>query len=389
VQDAILQMFMQCEGLQTAYLTLNPSEMARAAGKRGTKAAAGSSKRTTTNSSGPPAPFEYASASLHPFLSTLPTDHLYLVHLDHTPPSLKKRVFVVPVLLNLLITLGLCVRIYYAASVYLEQVVTIFGYDTAYKVDTAAAGVGDLMNAVTSRTLLLMVDYAIFGLIGSWPKEFVLGSRLSRFTSPLKWRRTLGFKDTEIIVRRGRKWDTPLLTPDNPDQVKTWKVDEELTIKVKVDPAMRPTYIAKTGYLLLDKDWDLDFKAMLDAHSLVAKGNIQLKDLENLALVYYQKQWIVWKVHESPDASAQDAQKDGVVEKFRHKLVDLRAEDIFFRWIEIIQFETSQPGGFIEGRQAEAIRELRERLEKKGVDFARFWEDIGGQAGLPGFDVEG
>src|SRR6202012_2493169 len=174
------------------------------------------------------------------------------------------------------------------APVYLQQLITIFGYDTAYKVDTATAGVGDLMSATTSRTLLLMIDYTLFVLIGSWPKEFVFGSRLLRFTGPLQWRRTLGFKDTEIIVRRGRKWDTPLLTADTPDQVKTWKVDEELTIKVKVDPAMRPAYLAKTGYLLLDKDWDLDFKAMLDAHRLAEKGTIQLQDLENLALVYYQ-----------------------------------------------------------------------------------------------------
>jgi hypothetical protein len=244
------------------------------------------------------------------------------------------------------------------------------------------------MNAVTSRTLLLMIDYAIFGLIGSWPKEFVFGGQLSRFTSPLKWRRTLGFRDTEIIVRRGRKWDTPLLVGDKNDQVKTWKVDEELTIKVKVDPAMRPAYLAKTGYLLLDKDWDLDFKAMLDAHRLVEKGTVQLEDLENLALVYYQKQWLIWKVHETAEVTTGKTQEDSIVEKFRHKLADLGAEDVFFRWIEIVQFETSQPGGFPEGRQAEAIRELRKRLEKKGVDFAKFWEDIGGQAGLPGFDVQ-
>ncbi|OCT46964.1 hypothetical protein CLCR_02504 [Cladophialophora carrionii] len=364
--------------------------MARAAGKRGTKPAASSSnapRSLASTPSGPPTPFQYAPPPLRPFLSTLPTDHIYLVHLDHTPPSLKKRVFVVPVLLNLLIILGLCVRVYYAAPVYLEQIITIFGYDTAYKVDTAAAGVGELVNAVTSRTLLLMVDYAIFGLIGSWPREFFFGSKLSRFASPLQWRRRLGFRDTEIIVRRGRKWDTPLLVRENPDQVKTWNVDEELTIKVKVDPAMRPAYLAKTGYLLLDKDWDLDFKAMLDAHRLVDKNTIQLKDLESLVLVYYQKQWLVWKVHETPQFTAHDAQEDSTVENFRRNLAGLGAEDVFFRWIEIVQFETSQPGGFTEGRQAEAIRELRRRLEKKRVDFARFWEDIGGQNGLPGFDV--
>ncbi|KAJ9610202.1 hypothetical protein H2200_004979 [Cladophialophora chaetospira] len=364
--------------------------MARTAGKRGAKSAASTSvtsKPTTSTPPGPPTPFQYAPASLRPFLSTLPTDHIYLVHLDHTPPALKKRVFVVPVLLNLLIVVCLCARIYYAVPQYLEQIITIFGYDTPYKVDTAAAGVGELMNAVTSRTMLLMVDYIFFGMIGSWPKEFVFGGKLSRFTGPLKWRRTLGFKETEIIVRRGRKWDTPLLTGQIEDQVKTWKVDEELTIKVKVDRAMRPTYLAKTGYLLLDKDWDLDFKAILDAHRLAEKGTIQSKDLDGLVLVYYQKQWLTWTVNESPAIPMQAGPEDNVVENFRHKLTELGAEDVFFRWIEIVQFETSQPGGFTEGRQAEAIRELRKRIEKKGIEFASFWEGIGGQHGLPGFDV--
>lgn len=365
--------------------------MARAAGKRAAKPAATATpnpKLPTSTPSGPPTPFQYAPASLRPFLSTLPTDHIYLVHLDHTPPSLKKRVFIVPVLLNLLLTIGLCIRIYYAVPVYLDQIITIFGYDTAYKVDTENAKVGELMNTVSSRTLLLMVDYAIFALIGSWPKEFVFGSKLSRFVGPWEWRRTIGFRDTEIIVRRGRKWDTPLLMGETPEQVKTWKIDEELTIKVKVEPAMRESYLAKTGYLLLDRDWDLDFKAMLDAHHLAKKGAIQLQSLENLALVYYQKQWLVWRAREAPQITRKEEEQDSILDKFRRILTDLDAEDVFFRWIEIVQFETSQPGGFTEGRQAGSIRELKRLLTKKGVDYAKFWEDIGGQAGLPGFDVQ-
>lgn len=366
--------------------------MARAAGKHAAKPAANSSanqKPVSSTPSGPPTPFQYAPASIRPFLSTLPTDHIYLVHLDHTPSSLKKRVFAVPVLLNIVLTLGLCLRVYYAVPVYLQQIITIFGYDTAYTVSTQTAEVGEIMNTLSSRTLLLMVDYAIFALIGSWPKEFFFGSRLLRFVGPVEWRRTIGFRDTEIIVRRGRKWDTPLLTGENPDQVKTWKVDEELTIKMKIDPAMRTTYLAKTGYLLLDRDWDLDFKAMLDAHRMVDKGTIELNDLENLALVYYQKQWLIWRVHELQESRPKVEVQDSALEKFRNILVNFDAEDVFFRWIEIVQFETSQPGGFTEGRQAEAIRELKKLLTKRGVDYAQFWEDIGGQAGLPGFDVHG
>ncbi|KAL2436272.1 hypothetical protein ABEF95_007369 [Exophiala dermatitidis] len=367
--------------------------MARSGGKRGTRSTAASSsfnpKPQTSSSSGPPTPFQYAPVSLRPFLSTLPTDHIYLVHLDNTPASLKKRVFIVPLLLNILIIIGLCIRIYYAAPVYLEQIITIFGYDTSYTVNTKTAGAGELMNIISSRTFLLMVDYAIFALIGSWPREFFLGSKNSRFVGPWPWRWNLGFRDTEIIVRRGRRWDTPLLVGDIPDQIKTWRIDEELAIKVKVDPAMRTSYIAKTGYLLLDKDWDLDFKAMLDAHRLVDNGTVQLKDMENLALVYYKKQWLVWRVHEQvPQPSKEAGQQDDNLEKFRAKLAGLGAEDVFFRWIEIVQFETSQPRGFTEERRGEALRELKSRLTRKGVDYASFLEDIGGQDSLPGFEPQ-
>ncbi|EXJ88002.1 hypothetical protein A1O1_04929 [Capronia coronata CBS 617.96] len=366
--------------------------MARAGGKRAAKSTVtptSSAKPPPTSPSGPPAPFQYAPISIRPFLSTLPTDHIYLVHVDNTPASLKKRVFVVPLLLNLLLILGLCVRVYYAVPVYLEQIITIFGYDTAYTVDTKTAKAGELMNTISSRTILLMVDYALFGFVGSWPREFFFGGKTSRFVGPWQWRWTLGFKETEIIVRRGRMWDTPLLVGDTPEQVKTWKIDEELTIKVKVDPAMRTSTLAKTGYLLLDKDWDLDFKAMLDAHRLVEQGTVQAKDLQNLALVYYQKQWLIWRVHEDSHVSQKEGPQDDMLEQFRAKLAGLGAEDVFFRWIEIVQYETSQPGGFTEGRQAEALRELKKLLTKKGVDYATFWEEIGGQAGLPGLEYQG
>jgi len=366
--------------------------MARVAGKRGPKATTPSSTVTPKSSTTaapftPPAPFQYAPAALQPFLSTLPTDHVYLVHLDTTPPTLKRRVFLVPVLLNVVITALLCVRVYYAAPVYLDQIITIFGYDTAYKVDTVTTSTGDLMRTVTARTFLLMVDYAIFALLGSWPKEFVFGSKISRFVGPLDWRWEIGFQDTEIIVRRGRKWDTALV--QDGDEMKKWGADEELTLKFKVEPAMHRGYTSKTGYLLLDKDWDLDFRGMLDAHRLVENNTLQLKDLENLVLVYYQNQWLIWHVDDPSSGARQvDEEQDSKIHTFKDKLTSRGLEDVFFRWIEIVQFESSQPGGFTQGRQAEAMRELKKLLTDRGVNYAKFWEEIGGQSGLPGFEIE-
>lgn len=294
----------------------------------------------------------------------------------------------VPVMLNVVITALLAWRIYYAAPMYLDQLITIFGYETAWKVKPAEMGVASIAGTVMDRTFLLMIDYAIFGLLGSWPWEFVFGSKYNRYTGALSWRTTLGFQNVEIVVRTGRKWDTPLVTTER-DKDKKWTLEDELSLKFKVEPAMRKDYTSKTGYLLLDKDWDLDFKAMIDAHQLVDDATLKLEDLDHIVLVFYQKQWLIWKVHSAADSiaskiSAETAEEDVTLEKFKDTLIAMGREDVFFRWIEIVQYESSLPGGFSQGRQAEALRELRRLLTEKGVNYAKFWEEIGGQSGVPG-----
>lgn len=397
-----LDAFTQCPELNLGRLGLitegqscrvnNPEaihSMARAAGKKGTKTAAtaissGSKTKENVTSTGPPSPFNYAPTSLRPFLSTLPTNHIYLVHIDKSAPNLKWRVFLVPLLMNLTIITVLCVRAYFAAPVYLDQIINIFGYNRAPSDGPPSSNLSDVFGVITERTFLLMADYALFGFVGSWPREFFFGGKNSRFVGSWEWRRKLGFKDAEIIVRRGRIWDT-LLMPEK-DQERTWTVEEELTIKFKIEPAMRPGYISKTGYLLLDKDWDLEFKGMLDAHRLVGSGDIQIDDLRRIALVYYKKQWLVWKCEEAPDTEILDGKHDEVIRNFKDKLIGMGQEDVFYRWIEIVQYETNQPGGFSAARQEEAMRDLKRQLVARGVNYDKFWEEIGGKKGLPGLE---
>jgi len=361
--------------------------MARSAGKRGFKSGA---RSNTTPASAPapssiPEPFRLVPSALVPFVSTLPTDHVYITHLDRSPVSVKKQAFLVPLILNIIIIGILCVRAYYAAPIYLSLIITVFHYETSYQVDPSVADKGDILSAIVSRTFLMMTDYAIFWLLGSWPREFILGSIPNRFVGPLGWKMNVGFEETEVIVRRGRKWDSGLLEGVD-DRNRSWAVDEELLLKFKIEPAMRKSYTIKTGLSLLDKDWDLDYCAMSDAHRLAADGRAKLEDLLELALVYYHKQWLVWRVHEAIELPVTDIEGDTKVRKFRETLTGLGREDIFFRWIEMIQYETSQPGGFVEGKKAEALRELQRMLTNKGVDEERFWDGIGGQKGLPGFE---
>lgn len=360
--------------------------MPRAVKKRAANASSTVAPNASSTAKSPkaiPEPYKPAPSSLQALTSTLPPDHVYIAHLDKTPVELKRRVFRVPVLLNVTIILGLCIRIYFAAPVYLKQIITIFGYETSYSVDTKAHTTNELFVETGSRFLLLTFDYALFTLLGSWPMEFVFGSRTSRWVGLWEWRQKVWFKETEVVVRKGRIWDTPLLE-DKDGAPRVWSLQDELAIKFKIEPVMHPSYTSKSALGLLDKDWDLDYKAMVDAHRMINDGRLKMEDVESIALVYYQKQWLFWKVRDDTELPPENPEQESVLQKFRQKLTDLGQEDVFFRWIEIVQYETSQPGGFTQARQTSAIEELRKRLTDRQVDYGAFWEDIGGESGLPG-----
>jgi hypothetical protein len=326
-----------------------------------------------------PPPFTSPSTSLATgFLSTLPQSHVYIVHVDTTPPTLKRRVFLVPVCMNILIALGLLVRAYFALPVYLDLLNATLGYSSAAKIDVSQSDYGALLGITASRTILLLGDYVLFSLLGSWPWNFVFGTEESRYGSPLKWRWYLGFRDIEIIVRSSKKWDQNL--------VPNWTLDDELTVKSKIMPAVQEDKVGKSGFLLLDKDWNLDFAAMVEGHRLVEEGKLKLDDFGKAVVVYHQplKTWMIWEI-DREDLPKTAEQRDTLL-RFKDKLTSMGHEDLFYRWVELVQYESNMSGGFTEGRQATAMREARKMFNEAGVDFAKFWVEIGGSQGMPGLN---
>ncbi len=237
---------------------------------------------------------------------------------------------------------------------------------------------GALLGITANRTMLFLADYILFAFVGSWPWKFVFGDEASRNGSPVTWRWNVGFRNKEIIVRSSRKWDKSL--------VPNWTLDDELTVKHKIIPAVQKDYVAKSGYLLMDKNWDLDFEAMVDAHQLVKEDKLSLEDFDKAVVVYHQrtKSWMIWQVGKE-DAPKTVEQRDTLV-KFKDKLTELGHEDLFYRWVELVQYESTMPGGFTEGRQATAMREARRMFTQAGIDFPKFWEEIGGSQGMPGLN---
>src|SRR2546423_1046134 len=348
--------------------------MARSSSKKGPKVPA---NKPSSNSTNLPSPFVAPSPSLNAvFLSTLLQSHVYIIHIDTTPSTLKHRVFLVPVCMNFFIVLGLLLRAYFALPVYFALLIATLGYPSAAKVDVKQSDYVTLLGITASRTMLLLGDYVLFSLLGSWPWNFVFGHEESRHGSPSKWRWYLGFQDREIIVRSSKKWDKSLAP--------NWTLDDELTLKYKIMPAVHKNKLAKSGFLLLDKDWDLDFAAMVHAHRLVEEGKVKVEDFEK-AVVAHNKptnSWMIWEI-DREDVPKTAAQRDTLL-KFKDKLTAIGHEDLFYRWVELVQYESSMPGGFTEGRQATAMREARRMFSEAGVDFAKFWMEIGGSQGMPG-----
>ena len=69
-------------------------------------------------------------------------------------------------------------------------------------------------------------------------------------------------------------------------------------------------------------------------------------------------------------------------------LTALGKENLFFRWVEMVQFESSAEGGFTAERQQQAVRKAKELFEGQGVDFEEFWASIeGGVEGMMGMEV--
>lgn len=315
------------------------------------------------------------------------------MHLEQTPPALRRQAFIVPVLLNLIITAGLCLRLYYAVPVYLEQLVTILGYETSWTVKPKGLAWGDLMYILAYRTMLLTFDYAIFGLLGRWPYEFLFGNKYGRYMGCAGWKWEVGFnRSKEPVVRRGRTWDIPIFQDEeqrkNQGKPETsWTKEEELAVYTKCTDALRRTQTSKNALSLLDRDWDLDYNAMVDTTELVDQAKINLEDIDHVALVPWQDQWYSWYPHrvKTADGHVEPVEeKDERLESFKKHLIGLNCEDVFYRWIEIVQYETSQPARFTATKREEAEQELRRMLRSRKKNDEAFIQAVGGLQNVPG-----
>ncbi|KAK8069970.1 hypothetical protein PG994_006586 [Apiospora phragmitis] len=247
--------------------------------KPATVAASSSTTRNKLSSGKPPAPLQSPPQALQPLLATLEEKHAYLIHVDPKPAAFKRQIFAVPVAMNLAITALFCWRLWSMGEWYLQLLASTLGYPNA---TTIVAAEHDFWKVVlpeiARRSGHFLLDTVLFIFVWPWPVEFFLGAR---HANPVNWRWHVGFRDDEVVVRRSRRWDAALK-----DDVALHDNSRELLL-AQVAVATSPEYLReKTGYLMMNKAWDLDWGVMVDATAMVDKKMATLDTFRLLALVH-------------------------------------------------------------------------------------------------------
>ncbi|KAJ5436465.1 hypothetical protein N7445_007350 [Penicillium cf. griseofulvum] len=347
------------------------AKSSRRSGRGKTPTSSGASTPSSV-SSGPIPPFTKVPQVLQSFVEPLSPDEVYLVHIDTTAEELKRQTFTVPLIVNLAIAAVIGLRVYMGISTYPALVATLIGLQSSMTVDNATTPWTDAVGIILRRTGTICIDYFLVALLWSWPVNFVRG--------PVHWRRAIGFREREVIVRRSnRSWSKDL-------KRNQWIRDDDAR-RDKIVAAVTPERIGKTGYLLVDEDWNLDYAAMVRAHALVDRtrrgDGVRLDEFRTAVLVNTDADgWLIWRVGDdnTPAGEKQSVQRDQIL-AFKEKLAEMGKDDLFLRWVELIQWESSQPGGFTAERQRSAMLQAKQMFEDENVDFSQFWDDMGGMEG--------
>ncbi|ROT42742.1 hypothetical protein SODALDRAFT_326901 [Sodiomyces alkalinus F11] len=311
----------------------------------------------------PSAPFKKPPEVLQPFVEHLSPKHVYITHIDLKPVGFKRKIFLVPVAMNAIVSLLFAWRMYCILPWYWKLLMSGFGHpnETTFPVDTSTWG--QIGWEIARRGFTFMLDLVLFIFVWPWPVEFSMGRTHG---SPLRWRRLVGFREKEIYVRRSREWDREL-----GDVVKDAAARNDLLglVRRATSPMLQHE---KTGYLTMNGEWDLDWAAMVQATALVDEKRVALDAFRSVVLVHHAEHgWM------SLPPQGTGEQKDDMrrqVFEFRDALAAAGKEDLFFRWIEVVQYESTQPGGFGPERQVDAAKNIRAMFSDEGIDFDEFWQ---------------
>ncbi|KAF4589319.1 hypothetical protein GQ602_003208 [Ophiocordyceps camponoti-floridani] len=316
----------------------------------------------------PPSPFKRPPEVLQSFIAGLAERHIYVTHIDSKPASFKRNIFLVPVAMNICISLVFVWRMYAVLPWYWQLVLSALGHTSEATFAADKSSWSELALEIGRRGLTMFIDFVLFVFVWPWPVDFAAGRRHG---NPMLWRRRVGFRDKEIYVRRSRVWDEAVddavADPDSRKIVAAY-------IHQATSPMLQEQ---KTGYLLMDSSWDLDWEAMVHAHALVDRKHVALEAFRNVVLLHHREYgWLCYDLKAGAEADSEDKRRQ--VFAFREALTSLGKEDLFYRWVETVQFETTQPGGFDAAQQETTAKKIREMFKAEGIEFEELWKEVTG-----------
>ncbi|RFU35423.1 hypothetical protein B7463_g897, partial [Scytalidium lignicola] len=287
-------------------------------------------KPTAPPSIGPPEPYKPAPKKLEPFLKLLSDNHVYITHIDTKPRDHKAKIFAVPVAMNVVIIGLLLWRISVVGPFYMK---------------------------------------ICFSMMGKYNETTINPNVLP-----------LNEISKEILRRAGSKWDREIKNPLEEENGKNLILQ---TVGKAVDQAWMHD---RTGYLMLNREWDLDWKVIVKATKLVDRGTLSINDFKTTILVHSKE--FGWMIIETPEASGsvKEEESRAKIVAFKDELTAMGKENLFFRWIELVQFELSGPNGSGPEQQLQTMRKAKKMFEDQGVDFEKFWDKVGGPGGMPGME---
>lgn len=215
------------------------------------------------------------------------------------------------------------------------------------------------------------IDYFLVQLVLPWPMSFFL----EKPSNPVQWRASVAFQSQEVVVRASRNWGSEELMRGSKvaDQSPFWKT--------RIMPAISMEFLQKTGYLMMDASFDLDFGAMVDAHTLISQGKLKWSDIDRVVLVYQEGSgWLSYRFGTEGDLVEENRKK---MMAFRDLLQSKGKESLFWKWQAIVEEEREADGAFTAEAQARIAERVAEVFEKEGVDFREAMESVGEVNALP------
>ena len=313
----------------------------------------------------PPSPFKRPPEALEPFIQSLDEKHVYVTHIDNKPAAFKRKIFLVPVGMNVVVVLLFILRMWWIAPWYWQLIMTGLGHENETTWNTADSTWAEISLEIAKRAGTMFIDFILFIFVWPWPVEFVAGQARG---NPCQWRWQVGFREEEIYVRRSREWDealTDILEDDDSKKILLSYIDNATS------PILQEQ---KTGYLLMNAYWDLDWARMVLAHRLVDKKELALEAFKGLVLVHHAAYgWMSYDVRVNGTSSEDERRRQ--VFAFRDALIKLGKENLFYRWVEIVQYEATQPGGFGPKEQEVAAKRIRELFENENINFDDLWKE--------------